>query len=313
MKFDAEPHFYGVGAKKEKTMHSAGNQPMRNKGFICCARVFTLFFVLFLGAASKNAFAFDLALIEPAKLAQSSGQWAVLDARPKSDWLAGHIPGSLSFSWKDYTYTDKMGRAYRLLPAGQLAASLGRMGINENTPVVVYGDAVRSMGGEGWITWVLLWLGHKGPIRVLDGGIQAWKDHGYPVEAGPGCSTRPVTVYKVRPRPGIDVKTRKLESKNRRFVLIDTRSELEWIMGRIPGAVHIPWTEFRTGRENRPLDRAGLEKLLESHGINPGESVVFYCSGGIRSGYAWTVYELDGFPRARNYLGGWESWRLRGR
>src|SRR5208337_4579691 len=208
-------------------------------------------FLLLLLIASKSASAFDLALIEPAELIQDRGQWIILDARPESDWLAGHIPGALSFSWENYTRTDEKGRAYRLARPEQLAVALGQMGMVENTPVVVYGDADRSMGGEGWITWVILWLGHQGPIRVVAGGIQSWKDHGYPVVAGPENSTRPASTYRVRLRPEINVETRVLESKDRSFILIDCRSKMEWIMGHIPGAVHIPWTEFSTGRQRR--------------------------------------------------------------
>jgi hypothetical protein len=49
---------------------------------------------LFLAALSKSAFAFDLALIEPAELDQDKGRWVILDARPQPGYLAGHIPGS---------------------------------------------------------------------------------------------------------------------------------------------------------------------------------------------------------------------------
>ena len=276
-------------------------------------KIFVLFFFLFLAGASKSASAFDLALIDPAELVQDKGKWIILDARPESDWLAGHIPGALSFSWENYTRTDEKGRAYRLAPPERLAAAFGQIGMVEDTPVVVYGDGDKSMGGEGWITWVLLWLGHEGPIRVAAGGIQSWKGLGYPVATGPESSTRPASVYRVRLRPRINVETSELESKERSFTLIDCRSELEWITGHIPGAVHIAWTEFRTGRERRPIDRAGLKHLLQSHDIDPEKPVVFYCTGGVRSGYTWMVHQLDGLSPARNYLGGIEDWRLRDR
>ena len=276
-------------------------------------KTFVLFFFLFLAGAAKSASAFDLALIDPSELVQDRGKWIILDARPESVWLAGHIPGALSFSWEKYTRTDEKGRAYRLAAPERLAAALGQIGMDEHTPVVVYGDADRSMGGEGWITWVLLWLGHEGSIRVAAGGIQSWKGLGYPVATGSEGSTRPASVYRVRLRPGINVETSELESKERSFTLIDCRSELEWITGHIPGAVHIAWTEFRTGRERRPIDRAGLKKLLQSHDIDPEKPVVFYCTGGVRSGYTWMVHQLDGLSPARNYLGGIEDWRLRDR
>ena len=48
-------------------------------------KIFVLFFSLFLAVASKSAFAFDLALIDPAELVQDVGKWIILDARPESD------------------------------------------------------------------------------------------------------------------------------------------------------------------------------------------------------------------------------------
>jgi thiosulfate/3-mercaptopyruvate sulfurtransferase len=185
------------------------------------------------------------------------------------------------------------------------------MGIDEKTPVAVYGDADKSMGGEGWITWVILGLGHEGPIRVVAGGIQSWKDHGYPVTAGPRNPARPASACHIRLRPEINVETQELESKVRPFTLMDCRSNREWIMGHIPGAVRIPWTEFRSGRQNMPLNKAALGNLLKSHGLHPGRPVVFYCTAGVRSGYTWMVHQLDGLTAVRNYLGGREDWRLR--
>jgi len=269
------------------------------------------FFLFFIALAPDRALAYDLALIEAADINQNRGQWVILDARPKTDWLAGHIPGALSFSWEDYTRTDEKGRAYRLDAPGKLSTALGEMGIDENTPVAVYGDANRSLGGEGWIAWVLSWLGHEGPIRVIAGGIHAWKDLGYPLAAGPERSTRPVCAFRIRLRPEINVETRELESKDRPFALIDCRTNLEWMMGHIPGAVHIPWTEFRAGREYRPLDQSGLRRLLKSHGVDPEKPIVYYCTGGVRSGYTWMAHQLDGLSSARNYLGGIEDWRTR--
>jgi thiosulfate/3-mercaptopyruvate sulfurtransferase len=36
--------------------------------------------------------------------------------------------------------------------------------------------------------------------------------------------------------------------------------------------------------------------------------VVYYCAGGIRSGYAWLIHHLAGLPEAVNFEGGMEEW-----
>ena len=134
-------------------------------------------------AQCNGASTYDLALIEPATLNHNLSDWIVLDARPKTEWQTSHIQGAMSFSWEDYTSTDKKNIPYRVWSPEKIAAVLGKMGIDENSPVVVYGDANTSWGGEGWVCWVLTWLGHQGPIRLLAGGVQAWENHGFPVGA----------------------------------------------------------------------------------------------------------------------------------
>ena len=146
----------------------------------CSSKARILFIAVFmmLPANFTSALAHDVGLIEPRALARNPAAWVVLDSRPKSEWQAGHIPGARSFSWEDYTRTDGKGIPYKVRPPREMAEGLGAMGIDEKTPVTVYGDADKSWGGEGWTVWVLAWLGHKGPIRLLNGGIQEWRAGG---------------------------------------------------------------------------------------------------------------------------------------
>lgn len=259
--------------------------------------------------SAGQATAIDLALIEPADLAQKQGAWTVLDARPKAEWLAGHIPGSYSFSWEDYTRTDQKGIPYRAWPPRDLANALGEMGIDENTPIIVYGDAEKSWGGEGWTCWALARLGHQGPVRLLSGGIQSWRDRGLPMTAGAKKRAQAPVCYQPTLRPEPDIEASELEEKGASMVLIDTRSTIEWWKGHMPGAIHIPWTDFYGGKDRHPLTPDALRALLKDHGVDTGMPVVYYCTGGVRSGYAWMVHQLSGLPPARNYEGGMEEWK----
>lgn len=253
----------------------------------------------------------DLGLIDAAQLKASAGSFVVLDARPRGEWLAGHIPGAVSFSWDEYTRTDARGVRYSSFPASELAALLGAMGISERTPLVICGDADKSWGGEGYDAWLFSWLGHKGAIRLLNGGIQAWRGAGLPLAAGAEQRQVKKVAYLPQVKPRTVIGTEELQGQKDACTLIDVRSTFEWLKGRIPGAVHIPWEEFYTGKERRPLNAAELRKLLSKHGVDLKKPVVYYCLGGVRSGYAWTVHQLAGLPEARNYKGGWEAWDKR--
>jgi thiosulfate/3-mercaptopyruvate sulfurtransferase len=251
---------------------------------------------------------YDLGLITPQALARDYSAWIILDARPKAQWEAGHLKDSRSFSWEEYTRTDEKNIPYRIWPPEKLAEALGAMGVTENSSVAVYGDADTSWGGEGWICWALTWLGHKGPIRLLEGGIQAWKSLGFAVTAGEGNKS-PSAEYHYQLRPEVNITAREIREQGSTLLLVDTRSTLEWFSGRLPQAVHIPWTDFYTGKNRVPLSADEVRELLTRHKAAPEKPVVYYCTGGIRSAFAWFVHQLSGLPQARNYEGGMEEWK----
>lgn len=270
---------------------------------------FSMLFLIHLFSWSEVVFANDLGLIEAQILNQQIAEWIVLDARPHSEWMSGHIPGALSFSWENYTRTDDHGIPYRTWQPHEIAKALGEMGINERTPLVVYGDADKSWGGEGWNCWVLSWIGHSGPIRMLNGGLQSWKNSGFPIKQGDETAKKKTAHYKVKLNTAIDISTSAIENQKANIVLVDTRSTLEWLRGKIPGAIHIPWEDFFSGRERRPLQSRDLKQLLKKNGVDTSNTIVYYCTGGIRSGYAWFVHQISGLPSAKNYEGGYEAWK----
>jgi len=262
-------------------------------------------------ATSVSALAADLGLIDAHALKNSSSKWVVLDSRPRSDWEAGHITGAIQFFWDSYTRTDAKGVKYSSIPPQELAVALAGLGIDEKTPVVVYGDADKSWGSEGYTVWLLSWLGHKGPVRLLNGGIQSWRANNFTLTTGSEKPPVRKAGYKVELKPQYIVSTEDVQNAKGSYTLVDTRSTFEWIKGKIPGAIHIPWDDFFTGKDRHPLSSAELKKLLAKHGVDTSKPVVYYCLGGVRSAYVWTAHQLAGLPDAKNYKGSWEAWEKR--
>ena len=266
--------------------------------------------VVLLSFASVTTAA-DLGLIDAATLNGASSRWIILDARPKAEWTEGHIPGAIQFSWDNYTRTDAKGVKFSSFPPHEMAVALAGLGIDEKSPLAVYGDADRSWGGEGYIIWLLSWLGHKGPVRLVNGGIQSWNRQNFPLARGYEKPLIKKARYLLDLKPQHLVSTEEIQAGRGAFTLIDTRSTYEWIKGRIPGAIHIPWEDFFTGRDRRPLPAADLKKMLTAHGVDFSKPVVYYCLGGVRSAYAWTAHQLAGLPDAKNYKGSWAAWEKR--
>jgi thiosulfate/3-mercaptopyruvate sulfurtransferase len=273
------------------------------------SRRLIIFALLTLAAAIPRTalWALDLRLTDPSRAARLQDV-TVLDARPEKEWQQGHIPGALSFSWENYTRTDADGVKWRILPPEELADALGAMGILHTNAVLVYGDADTSWGGEGWLVWMLAWLGHQGPVYFLDGGIQRWRAGKQEVSADAGEKRAPVK-YEMNLAPHVNISSAQIQAQNDQINLVDTRGYLtEWLFGRLPGAIHISWEKFYQGRHRRVLPPEELKELLVKQGVDLNKPVVYYCTAGIRSGYAWLVHQLSGLPAAVNYEGGTEEW-----
>lgn len=274
--------------------------------------ILTVFFLM-QGSGSLLAGPMDvpvIGLISPESFIKSTSNPVIIDARPVKEWEKSHIPGAISLSWETYTTNRDATIPYSTLPPDQMAEILGGKGISDTSPIVIYGDADTSWGGEGWVCWLFTWLGHTGDIRLLDGGIKAWSSKHYPLETGPTKTLISKTVYTPLVRNGVTIETPDLKRELDSIQLIDTRSFLERIRYSIPGSVHIPWKHFYTDKTNKPLSPGAFKQLLAKHGINPEKPVVYFCTGGIRSAYAWTVHSLNAEnSRAINYEGGVEAWK----
>ncbi len=257
---------------------------------------------------TSGTLAAEISLITAKNLEEGIGRFTVLDARPRKEWEKSHIPGALSFSWEEHTAVDAEGVPHRIGPPERMAAALSAMGIRETDEIVVYADADKSWGGEGWVCWALSWLGHRGGIRLLEGGIAAWEKEVYPTGKGKSAKAPSPAPYNFRVRSDLFATAEDIGACAKECQIVDTRSFREWITGRIPGAVHISWKKFRKGGLRTPLTPTETAALLTKHGIDTAKPVIYYCTGGIRSAYSWLVHELSGLKTAANFEGGTAAW-----
>lgn len=267
--------------------------------------------------SAQNVNGYEIKLIEAEELYKNFEKYPViLDGRPLSEWKKESIAKSVNFSWENYTKTDGRGVKYRIFPPEELAKALGNFGIDEHTPVVVYGDADKSWGGEAWVCWMFAWLGHKASIYFLNGGVQSWKKMGYPLSTNDENKRYQAKKYNYELNNSINITAD--EIKNRKDIaLVDVRSTLEWLKGHIPNSFKYDWENFYRGSERKLISPDEVKKILsdekivtvlKNNGITTDKKIVYYCTGGIRSAFAWLAHELSGLPKAVNFEGGIEEW-----
>ena len=232
----------------------------------------------------------------------------------------GHIPGALKIDWHT-DLNDPLVRDYVGRPRFQ--ALVRRLGIDERTTVVFYGDK-----NNWWATyalWVFQLFGFPHG-RILDGGRAKWEAEGREMttEVPPVKSSR----YESPERD--DARIRAFMPDVREHVrsrgrLVDVRSTDEFTGktlhmpdypqegamrgGHIPGAKSVPWSRaanadgsFKSAEELRAIYEGEA-------GLRTSDDVVAYCRIGERSSHTWFVLKyLLGYDRVRNYDGSWTEW-----
>ena len=128
--------------------------------------------------------------------AKAFGTLTVIDASwylpsakrdPAAEYLSQRIPGALRWDFS----TDATGDLPHGLPSADfMTRKLAEMGIGQETTVVVYDGMGMFSSPRLW--WMLRAFGHR-QVSVLDGGLPAWIEAGYPVESGPPEPAPPLT------------------------------------------------------------------------------------------------------------------------
>jgi len=94
--------------------------------------------------------------------------FVLIDCSDPDAYRRAHIPGAVSIS---HAPTLKSAANSRLvMEAGEFEPLVRRLGVSNDTPVIVYDDNSSLQAARVW--WVFERFGHRN-VRVLDGGFNA--------------------------------------------------------------------------------------------------------------------------------------------
>lgn len=233
--------------------------------------------------------------------------------RAKRDaYLQAHIPGAVFVDWTEDIIEPTAPVHMTLAGPARFKALMERLGIGDETEVVVYDDS-GSLAPRLW--WALNYYGHD-RVRLLDGGWNKWVAEGCPVTAAPPAPRSGVFTPRVQPGWRADTAAVKAAMKDARIAIVDCRSPEEWRgeigrgeqKGRIPGSKNVPSVqvlegEFRTWK--RPEE---IRQLYASAGVTPDLPVITYCNAGVSASVGLFALKLAGFDNVSNYAGSWYEW-----
>ncbi|HSA54848.1 MAG TPA: rhodanese-like domain-containing protein [Gemmatimonadaceae bacterium] len=234
----------------------------------------------------------------------------------RSDYDAGHVPGSRWLSWQSIT-RQRDGLSTELPDAAALDSALESLGVSDGSRIVISGGPI-TMTARAYFTLDYFGLGDR--TSLLDGGIDAWREEGRAVERTAPAVAR--GTLALRPQPGKLADASWIASQAATPggpVVIDARAPEFWAglasnnnprPGRLPMAAgNLPFT-WTTGEFARYRDRDRLAQLFARAGVKPGNKVVTYCHIGMQASVLYVAARLLGYDAAV-YDGSFEDWSRR--
>jgi len=180
----------------------------------------------------------------------------VIDLRSSSIFTQGFIPGAV------------------FLGTNGKYLSLANSMFQNEQPLLF----VLEQGSQDNISNIILSSGFKNIIGFLDGGFEAWKHAGEPIDMI------------------IDVEADELIMDipfDKNLMVLDVRKEMEFAEGHLEDACNIPLDEL--------TDPAKVAQLDE------GANIYLHCAGGNRSIIAASILKRHGLNNIRNVTGGWNK------
>ena len=271
----------------------------------------------------------EIGIISPAEARQlieaadAGKKPVVLDTRGGyKDYFRGHLPTAHHLNFDTLRGTDH-GVPVQYLPDDLTKALLIRAGVDRNRTHLIYatGDTLPNdeILSASMVAYVLEKFGVE-DIRIVDGGLPAWKEAKLPVTQEYFGNPPGTPPEKGKREIAIAV-DELLDRKGRPgAVLVDARPHNEYLgdddvwlrKGHIPGAISFHWArlmEKTNTHQFRPF--AQVKADLEAAGLTPDKEIIVYC-GTSREGSLLRFYlrHIAKYPKVRLYEGSWKEYVL---
>ncbi|NOL49495.1 sulfurtransferase [Pelistega europaea] len=229
-------------------------------------------------------------------------------------YAEGHIPGAVFFDHETDLCSPKTGTNGRhpLPNRGDFAALLAKRGIDIAKETVVYDADSMMFAAHMW--WMLRWVGFTN-VRVLNGGIKAWKAAGGSIESGvaaplPAVSwTMPASPMRVFTADQVLANI-----TDPQFTLIDARAPeryrgdvepMDPVAGHIPGAINHPFAQ-NLNAEGLMKSPEELREIFAQY--NQHSLIVHQCGSGVTACHNILAMEEAGLHNYALYAGSWSEW-----
>lgn len=231
-----------------------------------------------------------------------------------AEFAAAHIPGA-RFLGLASLFDAGSPVPYALPTPDQLAARLALLGVRGEDAIVLYDDSAIRTAARAWFLLTAMGWRH---VAILDGGLAAWRAAGHPLASGAehGEALAPASLPPPRRvRSKADMLANLASGAEQ---VVDARSADRVYgtgtdpvhglpMGRIPGALNVPFTEVlnANGTYKTPED---IRAAFAEAGVDLDRPIVTTCGSGVTASVLLFALHLVGVDRTALYDGSWSEW-----
>ena len=249
-----------------------------------------------------------------------TGNIRIYDAAITDDqYVQGHIPGAAYFDHAKFS--EPNGKyEYTILPAAGLATPIGDIGISPDTEVVFYAWGMIPYAARAW--WILHYAGHNN-VRVLNGGLAAWRNAGGQLEQE--ARHYPPARFQANFRSDMFVNKEQVQDalKDDTVSVVDVLPPISYEGAHITGSSCISCLDLMYDMDSfLPNDQ--LASFLQE--TTQSRRIITYCGGGIAAAlsamahlmvgqenvavYDGSLYEWIGENLPVTGTGKWEFWKM---
>ena len=231
-----------------------------------------------------------------------------------ADYLAGHIPGAAFLDLATDLSDTTSPHRFSALGPDAFAAAAGRLGIGDDTRIVLYDGGYNAWAARVW--WMLRAYGFDN-AQVLDGGLTKWRHEGRPLSTEQ--TIYPPAKFTARPRRGFFAdKARVADAIGTSGVRIVNALTPEQHAGkggvhygragRIPGSCNVASRSLVDPVTNAlpPIDE--LRRRFDAEGLLGSERVIAYCGGGIAASLTALALAALGKDNVEVYIHSLQEW-----
>lgn len=234
----------------------------------------------------------------------------VVSAELETEYAKVHINNAVNVSYKSL---EKKGGIEGLLNTpDELAKIFGSNGVSEKKTIIVYDEGAGKYASR--LYWTLKYLGAPN-VKVLDGGLVAWKAGRKPVTKNPSNVKAETFTPSINKAIYADMKEVQAAAGNAKVILVDLRENVEFSgkdpknnKGRIPGSINVDHTTLMAANSTYKT-KAELEKIFTAAGATKDKTIILVCPTGVRAGKGFLALKsILGYPNVKVYEGGVNEW-----